>query len=100
MYNGEQTAGVTIQRINAGLDTGEIAKQGKVPIGHRSQRAVWKELEALGLDLYIRAIVEVKRGTASYRPQVGNKGKLYRDPRFRDIRAFWCRQSRRRLGMP
>ncbi len=42
MFNGEQTAGVTIQRVNAGLDEGEIVKQGEVLIGRRSQRTVWK----------------------------------------------------------
>jgi methionyl-tRNA formyltransferase len=46
MYNGEETAGETIQKINAGLDTGEIVKAGEVCIGHRSRRAVWRELEA------------------------------------------------------
>jgi folate-dependent phosphoribosylglycinamide formyltransferase PurN len=98
MYNGEETAGVTIQRVNAGLDTGEIAKQGEVPIGRRSQRAVWKELENLGLDLYIQAILEVRQGTASYRPQLGKKGKLYRDPEFSDILKLWWRRSKNALS--
>ena len=31
IYNGDSTAGVTIQRINAGLDTGEIVCTGEVP---------------------------------------------------------------------
>ena len=97
MYNGEKVAGVTIQKINAGLDTGHIVKEGEVPIGRRSQRAVWQELEALGLDLYIQAILEVKNGTAVYRPQSGPKGKLYKNPRFRDLLHFGVRQLKRRL---
>lgn len=98
MYNGEATAGVTIQKINAGLDSGQIVKEGEVLIGRRSLRAVWKELEALGLDLYIQAILEVKAGTATYRPQVGKKRKLYRDPKLRDILTFWRKQLVRRLS--
>jgi methionyl-tRNA formyltransferase len=97
MYNGENVAGVTIQQINAGLDTGRIVKEGEVLIGRRSQAAVWGELEALGLDLYIEAILEVRTGTAVYRPQVGAKGKLYRNPRSVDFLKFWLRQIRRRL---
>jgi methionyl-tRNA formyltransferase len=97
MYNGEKVAGVTIQKINAGLDTGTIVKEGEVLIGHRSQAAVWHELEALGLDLYIQTILEVRAGTAVYRPQVGAKGKLYRNPRPADFLKFWARQIRRRL---
>lgn len=98
MFNGEETAGVTIQKVNAGLDTGQIVKTGEVPIGRRSLNAVWHELEALGLDLYIEAILEVGRGRASYRPQTGKKGKLYRDPKFGDILAFWQRHFKRRFS--
>jgi methionyl-tRNA formyltransferase len=98
MYNGEESAGVTIQKVNAGLDTGQIVKEGEVPIGRRSLRAVWRELEALGLDLYIQAILEIKGGTASYRPQVGKKGQLYSDPELTDLITFWRRQFSRRLN--
>jgi len=62
------------------------------------KRAVWGELEALGLDLYIQAILEIKGGRASYRPQVGKKGKLYSDPELTDLITFWRRQFSRRLN--
>jgi folate-dependent phosphoribosylglycinamide formyltransferase PurN len=100
MYNGEPQAGVTIQKINAGLDTGEIVNSGSVAACGRSYSAVWNELEELGLDLYIRSILEVKAGTAQVRPQDGPKGKLYRDPQLADIARFWWRQARRRGGKP
>jgi methionyl-tRNA formyltransferase len=96
MYNGEETAGVTIQKVNAGLDTGQIVKEGAVPIGNRSQRAVWNELEPLGFALYLEAILEVKAGTAEYRPQAGKKGKLYRDPKLSDMFTLWRKQLSRR----
>jgi hypothetical protein len=98
MYNGEQVAGVTIQKVNAGLDTGTIVKEGEVTIDRRSQRAVWNELEALGLDLYIQAILEVKAGTATYRPQAGVKGRLYRNPKLGNLVNFWGKQFKRRLS--
>jgi folate-dependent phosphoribosylglycinamide formyltransferase PurN len=98
MYNGETVAGVTIQKINAGLDTGGIAKEGEVPIGLRSYRAVWRDLETLGLELYLQAILEVKNGTAIYRPQIGKKEKLYRNPKLKDFLMFWIRHARRQLG--
>jgi folate-dependent phosphoribosylglycinamide formyltransferase PurN len=98
MYNGEKTAGVTIQKINAGLDTGEIVKQGEVTIGPRSYRAVCKELDKLGLELYLQAIIDVKQGTAIYTPQVGTKRKLCRDPKLVDILRFTCRQLKKRFA--
>jgi folate-dependent phosphoribosylglycinamide formyltransferase PurN len=99
MYNGEKTAGVTIQKVNAGLDTGKIVKAGKVDIGHRSYGSVWRDLEVLGLDLYIQAILEVKKGTALYQPQLGKKGKLYRNPKLKDFIGFWFRRTKTRFGL-
>lgn len=96
MYNGEEVAGVSIQKVNAGLDTGEIVKEGCVKIGRRSQRSVWRELEQLGLDLYLEAILDVKAGTVSFRPQTGDKGRLYRDPSAADLLKFWAKQLKRR----
>lgn len=98
MYNGEEKAGVTIQKVNAGLDTGQILKDGTVPIGNRSYRAVWRELEMLGLDLYIQAILDVKHGEAVFRPQLGPKRKLYLNPKFGDFLVYWWRQFKRRMG--
>jgi folate-dependent phosphoribosylglycinamide formyltransferase PurN len=97
MYNGEATAGVTIQKVNAGLDTGQIVKAGEVVIGQRSQRAVWQELEQLGLDLYIQAILDVKAGVATFTPQSGPKGKLYKNPKLPDLLRFWGKQFKRRF---
>lgn len=98
MFNGEPAAGVTIQKVNEGLDTGSIIKEGEVPVGHRSYATVVRDLEALGLDLYIQAILEVKNGVATYQPQPSIKGKLYRNPKPGDFLRFWLKQTKRRLG--
>jgi folate-dependent phosphoribosylglycinamide formyltransferase PurN len=97
MYHDEAAAGVTIQKVNVGLDTGLIVKEGSVPIGCRSQPAVWRDLETLGLNLYLQAILEVKDGTAQYHPQEGNGGKLYRNPKLSDIIHFWKKQLAKRF---
>jgi methionyl-tRNA formyltransferase len=88
MWAGESAAGVTIQKIEAGLDTGQIVKEGHVEIGRRSLRTVRRELEALGLDLYLEAIAEVRHGDAELRPQAGEKGTLYRNPKLGDLLRF------------
>jgi len=98
MYNGERLAGVTIQKVNKGLDTGSIVKTGEISTQGRSYQAVVHELESLGLDLYIQAILEVKHGIAEYKPQRGVKGILYRNPKPVDFLKFWGRQIRRRVG--
>jgi methionyl-tRNA formyltransferase len=96
MYNGDETAGVTIQRVNAGIDTGEIVQQGEVRIERKSARAVTNELEELGFTLYVQAILEIKRGTARFARPTGPKGTLYQDPGFADLLRFQWRQLRRR----
>jgi methionyl-tRNA formyltransferase len=99
MYNGEPVAGVTIQKVNQGLDTGSIVKTGEVKADRRPYQAVFRDLEALGLDLYIQAILEVKHGVAEFKPQSGVKGKLYRNPKLGDFLRFWSRQIQRRLDL-
>jgi hypothetical protein len=97
MYHGEPSAGVTIQLINRGLDTGHIVKEGVVPIGSRSRAAVWRDVERLGLDLYVEAILRMRDGTAAPRPQEGPKGPLFRDPPLRLVLALWWRQTLKAL---
>jgi methionyl-tRNA formyltransferase len=92
MYNGEKTVGVTIQKVNSGLDTGNIVKAGEVPVFGRSLRTVWNELELLGFYLFIQAILDIKHQRATYRPQIGEKGELYKDPKLIDILIFWWKR--------
>jgi folate-dependent phosphoribosylglycinamide formyltransferase PurN len=96
MEEGRPTAGVAIQRIGAGLDTGDIVAEGEVPIGDKSYLRVWREVQELGVTLYLDAILQIKRGTASPRPQRGTPGRLYRDPSWLPILRLGWRQMRKR----
>jgi folate-dependent phosphoribosylglycinamide formyltransferase PurN len=98
MEEGRPTAGVAIQRIGAGLDTGDIVTEGEVPIGTKSYPRVWREVQDLGVTLYLDAILQIKRGTGSFRPQRGTPGRLYRDPSWLPILRLGWRQMRKRWG--
>jgi folate-dependent phosphoribosylglycinamide formyltransferase PurN len=98
MEEGRPTAGVAIQRIGAGLDTGDIVAEGEVPIGDKSYLRVWREVQDLGVTLYLDAILRIKRGTVSFRPQRGTPGRLYRDPSWLPILRLAWRQMRKRWG--
>jgi hypothetical protein len=91
MYNGEPTAGVTIQRINDVLDGGDVVESGEVSVGARLPWRVWKELEDTGFRLYLKAVLDVCHGRATFRPQQGLTKKIYRDPQVMDIVRFWLR---------
>jgi methionyl-tRNA formyltransferase len=101
MYHGEKRAGVTIQRINEGLDTGEVVREGLVDVRNRRLSKVWRDIEDLGYDLYLEAIHDVRTGTATFVAPEGRKGKLFRDPTISDLITFyrnrWTGKHRDRL---
>ncbi len=99
MYHGEPAAGITIQRLNAGIDSGDIVRTGEVAIGRKSYSRVWREVEELGCELFLQAVLEVGRGRAEFRPQDTSQPRppLFRQPTPRRIFDFWWR---RLLGWP
>jgi methionyl-tRNA formyltransferase len=100
MYHDEPVAGVTIQRINPGIDTGDIAYIGTVPIGNKGYSKVERETELLGYELFIRAILDVKRGVARYEPQhpASFRRAKFRQPTAADVFRFTMRRIARTLG--
>jgi methionyl-tRNA formyltransferase len=94
MYHGERCAGVTIQRVGAGLDTGDIVRSGEVEIGSKGYGRVWREVEDLGRRLYLEAILDVGRGEAKFLPQdpAATRGPLFRQPAPGNILRFWRRR--------
>jgi hypothetical protein len=95
IYNGELTAGVTIQRINDALDGGDVIEAGEVRIGYRLPWMIWRELERLGMRLYLKAILNVCNERATYSEQQEVAIKPYRDPAAKAILEFWLRYLHR-----
>jgi methionyl-tRNA formyltransferase len=98
MYRGEPQAFVTIQKVTAGLDQGDVVKEGQVTIGRLSYGEVWRRLEAVGLDLYMEAICELAKDPDRLTEKRAPGGKLYRDPSLRDLINFYWRHLKRRLS--
>lgn len=98
MYNGESRVGVAVQKIGAGLDSGDVLREGTLPIGRALPAQVNRRLHRKGLDLYVEAILSVCHGTDRYRPQPPGCGRLYRDPGAGDIARFWLRYLGRLAG--
>lgn len=99
IYNGEPAAGVTIQRVNAGIDTGDVVSYGEVPIGAKGYGSVERETQELGFQLFVQSILEARRGSVHYSRQgPGPGGRHYRQPTAVDFIRLWVRVIRRRLG--
>ncbi len=91
MYNGEPNVGVIIQKIGSNLDAGEIVMQANLPVGRRPLPRIRKQLDTIGLDLYLDAIAAVLDGSAITVRQPVAVSRLYKDPTATDIVRFWGR---------
>ena len=85
-----------LQRVTAGLDTGDVVRNGSVPIGRKSYSRVWREVEELGCQVFIDAVLDMKHGRATLTPQSPQRGPLYRQPSVGDLLRFWLRRLFRR----
>ena len=94
IYHGERVAGVTIQRVERGIDTGAVVSAGEVEIGRKGYGRVWDEVQALGCELYLQAILDYKHGRASAVPQDpgARRGPLFHQPAARDLARYWLRR--------
>jgi hypothetical protein len=91
LYNGETEVGVIIQKISDKLDAGDIIRQSTLSVHNRLLPLVRRDLENIGIDLYVDAVKEVLDGKASYVPQPAGSRPLYKDPTAIEIARFWGR---------
>lgn len=91
MYNGEKEVGVIIQKIGDRLDAGDIIQQSLLPVHDRPLPLVRRELEDIGIDLYVEAIKEVLDGKAKFVAQPFGSKPLYKDPTAFELLRFWGR---------
>ncbi len=67
---GDKETGVTIMRMDAGLDTGPMLLKGTVPIGRWTTATVlFDQLAVLGAELIVAALARLERGTLPDIPQ-------------------------------
>jgi methionyl-tRNA formyltransferase len=75
---GDRTAGVSIMRMEEGLDTGPYCLQGSVPVDDKNASALTSELGVLGAALLVSALHGIADGTAVWTPQAQD-GVTYAD---------------------
>lgn len=77
--SGEPVTGVTIMRIDAGLDTGDILMQGEVPIlAQDTAETLAPRLSDLGATLMIETLHGLQAGTVTATAQDHSKASLAR----------------------
>jgi methionyl-tRNA formyltransferase len=74
---GEQVTGLTTMQINEGLDTGPILEQASMAIGEAdTAETLAPRLAAIGADLMISTLAQVRAGTLHPYPQDDSKASL------------------------
>ncbi len=79
LANGESETGVTIMRIDAGLDTGDMLLKGSLSIApDETAPELSARLAPLGAELLLEAVAQMEAGTARPEKQDGTKATLAR----------------------
>lgn len=74
VINGEEKTGVTIMRMDYGLDTGDIISVAETPIGeYETSGELFDRLAGIGAKLLVGTIDSIEAGTAIYRKQDDEK---------------------------
>jgi methionyl-tRNA formyltransferase len=75
--NGETETGVTTMRLDAGLDTGDVLLERRVPVGPETTAAeLYPQLAEIGAGLMVETIDGLERGTITARPQDHSRATL------------------------
>jgi methionyl-tRNA formyltransferase len=92
---GDRTTGVTVMKMEEGLDTGPIALAERVAIGEDDTTGdLHDRLARVGADLMVRALAALERGSLTFTPQpeagVSYASKIDKD----ETRIDWTRPWR------
>jgi methionyl-tRNA formyltransferase len=101
---GDCESGVTIMKLDEGLDTGPIAMAQRVAVGpDMTTGELHETLKRLGADLMLRALAALERGTLQLAPQpptgVTYAGKVEKDETRIDWRRPWQEVHNRCRGL-
>jgi methionyl-tRNA formyltransferase len=89
MYHGETSVGLTIHRINAGIDDGDILLQTETPIvAGESLDALIRRTKKLGASLLIDVLRRVRAGDVRAIANRREHATYFTFPTRRDVEEF------------
>src|SRR2546427_25871 len=95
ILNGESETGVTIMKMDAGLDTGDILTQEKTPIHPQdTAETLHDRLADLGAELLLRTVPDYVSGKLQPRPQPANGASHAPKIKKQDGRIIWNQPAR------
>lgn len=95
LLNDDQVTGVTIMKMDAGLDTGDILSQETMPIEPQDNAAsLHGRLAEMGAQLLVRTVVDYTNGRLTPRPQPAQNASYARKIVKEDGRLDWALPAR------
>lgn len=95
ILEGEPLTGVTIMKMDAGLDTGDIITQQKTPVQDEdNSQTLHDRLASIGATLLIQTIPDYVAGKISPRPQPEEGASYARKISKEDGRLDWAQSAR------
>ncbi len=86
LINGEKETGVTVFRLDEGMDTGPVVASRRAPVGPAEEApALFARLTELGRGLLVSAVRDIAAGRASFTPQSGEPSQA---PKIRPSLSF------------
>jgi len=106
LYNGERQVGITIHKVTATLDAGDILLQECFPIDPAPRGDPLRYLEAYrrevlwpnGVRMLVEAVTALASGTAQWRPQEHARARTYPRPDYAAVKELRRRVRARRAG--
>jgi methionyl-tRNA formyltransferase len=90
---GDSETGVSIMKMDAGLDTGAVLAQRRVSIANDDAGSLHDKLAALGADMMADALTEIAAGTARPQPQPAAGITYARKIEKREALLDWMRPA-------
>jgi methionyl-tRNA formyltransferase len=95
IFNGDAETGVSIMKMDAGLDTGDIVNETRTPIACTDNaQTLHDRLAKLGADLLVRTLPDYIAGRVPTRPQPSEGASYARKISKEDGRIEWSRPAR------
>jgi methionyl-tRNA formyltransferase len=91
---GDRETGVTVQKLAARMDSGDILKAGRLPLsGRETTGSLTPVLADMGAELLAQTLAEVEQGRERGTPQTESEATYCRLVRKQDGRIDWNRQA-------
>jgi methionyl-tRNA formyltransferase len=95
LLNGDSETGVTIMRMDAGLDTGDIVSEARTPIADTDNaQTLHDRLARMGAELLVRTIPDYVAGKIKPRPQPTAGASYARKISKEDGQIDWSKPAR------